>query len=411
MIYKYAHPEFFSDWEKPDLESLNGEIILYGAGRRGSVAAHCLKNRRIDFICFCDSDEKKQGIPFCGHDVISPEELKRRYKDITILITTNHYYYIEQQLKKDGFTRVFSCVSLFLEIDFIGYDLYSPEYMYRNIDNYYYTLISSNKNISYLTQIQIPVTMRCTLRCRECNSYIPYIKKGEDFDAEQIIQAVNKLLTAYKAIGNILLYGGEPLLYGDLHKLVSVFSSDEHIEQVSVVSNGTLLPDEQLLKTMMDPKVVVRISDYGSLSRKKAELLELLGKNNIRTELTDFKFWNRQPTVEILNETEEQLRKKVFNCCTIADSNTLINGKLFFCSYSAYHHYLRAVPDFGDNYVDLFATQEEGAQLREKIEKIRQMGKDGLPKQACRFCNFNNFADNLPVAEQTTELMHFQKVY
>ena len=77
MIYKYAHPEFFSDWEKPDLESLNGEIILYGAGRRGSVAAHCLKNRRIDFICFCDSDEKKQGIPFCGHDVISPESRDR----------------------------------------------------------------------------------------------------------------------------------------------------------------------------------------------------------------------------------------------------------------------------------------------------------------------------------------------
>lgn len=410
MIYQYAHPEFFSKWEKPDLQTA-GQIVLYGAGRRGSVAAHCLKKQGIDFVCFCDGDAKKQGVPFCGHEVISPEELEKNHKHATILITTNHYYYIVQELKKQGFDKVYSCVFLFSRIDFEGYDMYSPKYMARNIDQYYYTLISNDENISYLTQVQIPVTMRCTLRCRECDAYIPYVRKAEDFDTETIIQSVNRLLDAYKTIGNILLYGGEPLLYTNLYKLVEEFSNNPNIEQVSVVSNGTLMPNDRLLRALLNKKVLMRISDYGELSRKKDDLIELLNKWGIRYEVTDFKYWNRRPTVEILNETDEQLRRKVFNCCTVANSTTLINGKLFFCSYSAYQNYLKAVPDFGDNYVYLLNNEETGLQLRKKIDSIRQMGNDGIPKQACRFCNFNNFEDNLPVAEQTTETLSFPKVY
>lgn len=411
MIYRYTHPEFFAGWPRPDLPALSGRIILYGAGRRGSVAAHCLKKQGIEFLCFCDSDPKKQGTEYCGHMVISPEELEAQYSNTAILITTNHYHYINNELRRKGFTEVFSCVSLFAEIEFEGYDMYSVEYMSRNIDQYFYTLIYDEQDVSYITQLQIPVTMRCTLRCKECNSYIPYVQKGEDFDQDDIILSVNKLLTAYETIGNILLYGGEPLLYRDLYKLVQKFEDDPRIEKISIVTNGTLLPDERLLAVLENAKVLVRISDYGRLSKKKNELRELLLARGIHTEITDFQYWNANPTVDILNETPEQLRSKVQNCCAIANALTLIKGKIFFCGFSAFYDYFMAVPDYGDNYVNLLATNNSGKELKEKIDQIRRMGQDGLPKHTCRFCKFNNFEDNLPVAEQTTETLKFKKVY
>lgn len=411
MIYRYTHPEFFAGWPRPDLPALSGRIILYGAGRRGSVAAHCLKKRGIEFLCFCDSDPKKQGTEYCGHMVISPEEMEAQYSNTAILITTNHYHYINNELRRKGFAEVFSCVSLFSEIEFEGYDMYSVEYMSRNIDQYFYTLIYDEQDVSYITQLQIPVTMRCTLRCKECNSYIPYVQKGEDFDQDDIILSVNKLLTAYETIGNILLYGGEPLLYRDLYKLVQKFEDDPRIEKISIVTNGTLLPDERLLAVLENAKVLVRISDYGRLSKKKNELRELLLARGIHTEITDFQYWNANPTVDILNETPEQLRSKVQNCCAIANALTLIKGKIFFCGFSAFYDYFMAVPDYGDNYVNLLATNNSGKELREKIDQIRRMGQDGLPKHTCRFCKFNNFEDNLPVAEQTTETLKFKKVY
>lgn len=411
MIYQYAHPEFFEDWESPDLKAWDGKIILYGAGRRGSVAAHCLKKKNIDFICFCDSDEKKQGISYCGHHVIAPDELLRDYSEMAVIITTNHFYVIADELRRKGFQHVYSSVSLFLNIDFDGYDMYSTEYAIRNIDQYFYSFIQNDDTISYLPQVQIPVTMRCTLRCKECNSYIPYVRKAEDFAEDEILSAIDKLLTAYNKIGNVLLYGGEPLLYRSLHKLIECFSENPAIEKITIVTNGTIMPDEKLQTAMMNSKVLVRISDYGKLSGKKDDLLLLLNKLGVHTELTDFKYWNRNPVVDVLNETEDQLKKKVKNCCVLANMITLIQGKIFFCGFSAFYDYFKAVPDYGDNYVNLSETEEQGKDLRNKIERVRRMGKDGLPKQACRFCKFNNFEDDLPVAEQTDEYLEFKRVY
>lgn len=412
MIYKYAHPEFFADWERPNFEQIQGKIVLYGAGRRGSVAAHCLKKKGIEFECFCDSDPKKQGKEYCEHMVISPDELRERYKDSTILITTNHYFTIYGQLKALGFENVYSCVSLFETIDFEGYTLYSAEYQARNIEQYFYALVPfTDKKVSYIPQILLPVTLRCTLRCKECNSYIPYCTHPEDFSYDDMVQMVNKVLMAYQSIGNILLYGGEPLLYKDLYRLVHTFVNNPQIEKVTVVTNGTLVPKEELLEELCHPKVFVRISNYGKLSTKMDELKDVLQQKGIPTEITDFKVWNRNPTVEVLDETTEQLREKVKNCCAIAKSVILINGKIFFCSYSGYYDYFKAVPDYGDNNVNLLEFKGTGEELREKIDSIFQMSEDGLPKKACRFCKFNNFEDDLPVAEQTKEVLHFKEVY
>lgn len=411
MKYQYAHPEFFRDWESPDLKKCNGRIVLYGAGRRGSVAAHCLNKMGVEFICFCDSDRKKQGKEYCNHRVIAPDELAAKYSDMAIIITTNHFYTVAEELRKKGFLHVFSSVSLFLEIDLEGYEMYSEEYTIRNIDQYFYSFIHYNENISYIPQVQIPVTMRCTLRCKECNSYIPYVKKAEDFEEGSIIFAIDKLLTAYDKIGNVLLYGGEPLLYPFLDRLIYNFSMNDRIEKVTIVTNGTILPNKALQEEMKSDKVLVRISDYGKLSSKKDELLFVLKEAGVHTEITDFKYWNKNPTVDVLNETEEQLREKVKNCCALANMITLIKGKIFFCGFSAFYDYFKAVPDFGDNYVDLLESKEQGENLRKKIENIRKMGKDGLPKQACRFCKFNNFEDDLPVAEQTKEHYEFKRIY
>ncbi len=411
MKYQYAHPEFFRDWESPDLKKCNGRIVLYGAGRRGSVAAHCLNKMGVEFICFCDSDRKKQGKEYCNHRVIAPDELADKYSDMAIIITTNHFYTVAEELRKKGFLHVFSSVSLFLEIDLEGYEMYSEEYTIRNIDQYFYSFIHYNENISYIPQVQIPVTMRCTLRCKECNSYIPYVKKAEDFEEGSIIFAIDKLLTAYDKIGNVLLYGGEPLLYPFLDRLIYNFSMNDRIEKVTIVTNGTILPNKALQEEMKSDKVLVRISDYGKLSSKKDELLFVLKEAGVHTEITDFKYWNKNPTVDVLNETEEQLREKVKNCCALANMITLIKGKIFFCGFSAFYDYFKAVPDFGDNYIDLLESKEQGENLRKKIENIRKMGKDGLPKQACRFCKFNNFEDDLPVAEQTKEHYEFKRIY
>lgn len=410
MHYEYSHPEYFNEWEKPTENELNhNTVILYGAGRRGSVAAHCLKNKNIDFLCFCDSDEKKQGRSLYGKNVISIEELEAKYKDSTIIITTNHYQYVYEDLKNRGFDKVYSSVFLFLNIDFTGYSDYSVEYQKRNIDQYFYALASAGDG--YIQQLQIPVTLRCTLRCKECNSYIPYHKeRPQDFLYEDLVEAADKLIESSKHVGCVLLYGGEPLLHKRLGDLIDHFAEFDKVEKIYIVTNGTLSPSLELCEKMTNEKVTLRVSDYGELSKEKDNIIRLVKEYGIKLEVTDFLFWNKNPTVSDLRESDEELRVKVRNCCGIAKALTIIDGKVFFCGFSAFFHHFKALPDFGDNYIDLLQFNGSPLELRNKIKEYQKMPDDGLPKKACRYCKFNNFDDNLPVAEQTKEVLEFEKI-
>ncbi|MBR1494693.1 MAG: radical SAM protein [Acidaminococcaceae bacterium] len=410
MIYRFAHPEFFKNWKKPDLEKENGNIILYGAGRRGSVAAHCLKQRRINFICFCDSDEKKWGTELCGHTVISPAELDEKYRDSTILIDNFFYNQLSEELKAKGFKKLFSCVFLYLEIDFNGFDLYSQEFMSRYMDQYFYSILDKNIGASYMTQVLIPITMRCTLRCKECSTYVPYLKAGKDFNVDEIKKYVSQILTAYETIGTVMLYGGEPLLHNELYKLIEEFSQNPQIEKTVITTNGTLLPDERTIKAMKNSKVWVRISDYDRYSSKKNKLINLLKQNDVKTEITDFGYWNKTPVAANLNETEKQLFSKTKYCCGNSNMIALVNGRLYYCTVSAMLHYMNAVPDTGDDYVDLCSPGMEGKPLFKKLEAIRSIGRCGTPTNVCRYCTYDMYS-HVAVAEQTKELLEFKKVY
>lgn len=412
MVYRYTHPEFFADWEKPDFKQYSGSLILYGAGRRGMVAAHCLKKLGIEFICFCDSDVEKHGTQVSGHKVISPEELRKNYAYMPILITTNHYYYLAEMLTSQGF-QVFSCVSLFMEIDFDGFDEdFSIEYMCRNTDQYFNSLLTnSGKSGEYLADLLLCVTNRCTLSCRECSAYIPYGTDHVDFDSAVIIENLERLLGAYSTIGNVSLYGGEPLLHQGLPMLVRECVSKTQVNKVTIITNGTLLPGIKLVEELRSPKVRVRISDYGTLSTERDELIKMLKENDVFYEVTNFKHWDITPIVDVLDETDEQLKEKVRNCCAIAKIPLVLDGKMFFCSFSGYFDYYKAVPDFGDNYVNLLEFKGSGEELREEINNKLQMAANGLPKEACRYCKFDHLAQHLPVAEQTSDVLKFKKVY
>jgi phosphoglycerate dehydrogenase-like enzyme len=79
MIYRYARPEMLEGLEKTDFAAHSGNLVLWGAGKLGSVVAHKLQFLGIEFLAFVDIDPEKQGGTFCGHKIISPDELRLRH--------------------------------------------------------------------------------------------------------------------------------------------------------------------------------------------------------------------------------------------------------------------------------------------------------------------------------------------
>ncbi|MDY0361864.1 MAG: GTP 3',8-cyclase MoaA [Desulforegulaceae bacterium] len=98
---------------------------------------------------------------------------------------------------------------------------------------------SQGRIINYL---RISVTDRCNLNCCYCNSskreFIPH---DEILSYEEIIKTT-KIMSEY-GIKKVRLTGGEPLVRKDIDFLVKEINKIEKINEITLTTNGTLLPE------------------------------------------------------------------------------------------------------------------------------------------------------------------------
>jgi cyclic pyranopterin phosphate synthase len=94
-------------------------------------------------------------------------------------------------------------------------------------------------NVDYL---RVSVTDRCNLRCIYCNpSGCCHVRDGQEMlTAEEICRIVR--LFARCGIRRVRLTGGEPLLRDNIIDLVGELAAVPGVEDVSITTNGVLLP-------------------------------------------------------------------------------------------------------------------------------------------------------------------------
>lgn len=93
------------------------------------------------------------------------------------------------------------------------------------------------RNIDYL---RLSVTDRCNLRCRYCMPQgIQKVSREEILQIEEITRLVG--LLASLGIKHVRVTGGEPLVRGDVTRLIKELKALPGIEKVSMTTNGMLL--------------------------------------------------------------------------------------------------------------------------------------------------------------------------
>lgn len=96
-MFSFPNKAEFGEIAQPDLKRYGGRLILYGAGKVADVVDYVLRQRGVEYLCFCDT--YRAGGTHCGHPVISPEELERDYPDVPVLITTIHHRSVVDRFK------------------------------------------------------------------------------------------------------------------------------------------------------------------------------------------------------------------------------------------------------------------------------------------------------------------------
>lgn len=405
MKYKYLHPELFDGVPRPDFKSLSGNLVIYGAGFQGLLTAYLLEQRGIKVLCFGDQDVKKQGTTYYGLPVYTPEEMVQKYPDAVAIVTPYSirpaFQYVRDKL--DYNERTVTPFSLFLEFESGEFndlielpEWYHPDSLDYTIDMFLKQCINL-QTTHHLFGIDASVTEVCNLRCKNCTSLMPNYQQPQHFNAEDFLHDVQVVMKG-RIIHHIFLEGGEAFLWKPLSSVIQELCKAPELMNVIVLTNGTVIPDDNLLRSCQNPKVRVRISDYGAIT-KKEQLASLFKKNGIKYNLHSQK-WYELSSFHQEPYSGQKLQQVLMDCCKATGTGSyLVNGKLFRCPIQAQLHCLGIYPSAEKDYVDLRDTDETC--LQKNITEFMSVKHMPPMVELCRHCDGRGYAGvEVPPAQQ-----------
>ena len=242
-------------------------------------------------------------------------------------------------------------------------------------------LIGKELNVSY---VEVVLTTFCTLNCKGCSALMPFYKKRKNFDLDIIIKSLDTLTDSVNSIQKLRLLGGEPLLYPNITKLIKYTLKNDKIKNVVIVTNGTLLLNDELIELLKNNKCGVYISDYGEISIKKDELVNQLSNNNIKYQLKkDGSKWRDYGNLECRNRTKRELKKQ-FSKCEI-NCSSIFDGKLFYCPRNSHGTNLKKIPLRNEDYIELYNNTLNKKQLNKRLYHFFYKYTPYI--EACNYCN------------------------
>ena len=378
----------------------------------GVMANEALKYPQIksSVIFFMDNDVEKQGhMVYIGKEpymTISPIEFWDYAKESTIiLITSGHYKSIYDQLrdlnildKVEVFIFPLMRVNLFPESEEFfeerilkecikEYDVVLDQYGITGSDKKnkieemekYIRGKDPNNRPFVVPRTMIMPTTRCNLRCKGCSSLLPLFTTPQDIDIVQIIRDCRIFFNAVDECIRLTI-GGEPFFYPDLRILLENLIDEPKLLGIMLITNGMIIPDEDLIPLLRNPKVFIEISDYGRLEQM-SKAITFYEKNDINFIVLTEQTWTDMGGIEYRNRDEEELRFVYMNCDQGRVIKGMHNGKFHTCARSSRMYSLGAYSSETD-YFELL-EMDSPEEVREKLKAMYYSDH----ADACNYCD------------------------
>jgi organic radical activating enzyme len=244
-----------------------------------------------------------------------------------------------------------------------------------------------------LPRVSFSITTHCTLKCKDCSSFIPFYKSHTEDTAQYLLEDISHLLDTVSRIFFIRLMGGEPFLHKELHTILDELVKSAKIDWIEVVTNGTITPNKQAMQSLAHEKVSVCVSGYSATIVQQAEkTVETLRENGIRTQYKHMPYWVDYGSTEKRNYSRTMLRK-VFTSCPSSACFIYRNKRIHACPRSMSATDLGLIPDYQTDYLDVINEGECG--FKSWSKRLEYNGYI----MACDHCN-GSFGSKIPSATQ-----------
>lgn len=224
----------------------------------------------------------------------------------------------------------------------------------------------------------ILVSNRCNLSCEGCNHlrYLYSAKDNIESTSEEIIEDLKKIIDVSDLICKVVVVGGEAFLHPKIFEILKEIKGLLKIGFIHIITNGTVIPSDNVFRIMSDDKIILEISNY-KLSKKlqnnKKKFIKKLEKYNVNYLIMDNLQWYDFGNFNKRSHTKHPYKE----CCFI--SNEIFNGKMHKCSRSTFATHLGLIPDYSKDYIDI----RKATDLKESLIKFL---RNQTPK-VCLHCN------------------------
>lgn len=254
---------------------------------------------------------------------------------------------------------------------------YIEEYVKEEIDNFF------NKNELNIPQIEFCLTTQCSLKCKDCCALMPaFNQKGHiKMSVEEFKNTLEQLLENVNSIRKLIILGGEPLLRSELPELLEYAAEKDKVIHIAIVSNGTMLPSERLIKVLKKyNKINFYMSNYNGNPDiepilKYEQIKALLKQNGLKYQMMESWEWFKELGFAS-DKLCESARRRNYETCHRTKCLQTLDRKIDICSkaFSGRNLGLINTKDF----IDLDKT----ANLRQDLIDFYQ--KDMV--DACEYC-------------------------
>lgn len=358
---------------------------IWGAGTYGISFVNEYKD---EFVIkgFFDSNPKKQETLCCGLPVLPPpkEKLKNGEK---ILVSAGWVNQIFPEIEKLGYIE---------NKDFFHIDEFVSIYFLYKYDRF------KAIHLGYTT------TEKCSLRCKHCASFIPYIKQPKEVSKKQIMEDLEGYFQWVDNLNLFAISGGDAGLHSELKGLLLDISEKymkdhKKIQNLEITVNAIFMPDQELLDILHRLDVFVRFTDYGKEAAKQQkipELIAMLQEHEIRYDHVQFQNWYDCGYPQESNGLSgDRVLSAFFDRCHIRSCGGISEGRYSMCSLTFKADradYCQIQPN---DYFD-FSTYEPNRR-KEFMEFMLGYTEKGY-YELCKKCNgaFNVNKTVIPVGEQ-----------
>ncbi len=369
--------EFDMAYEERACAYQDKNIVIYGAGMIGGRIYDAVsKLSSLTVTAFFDSDKSKTEYKHLP--VYDKEELKK-YADSQNTIMIIGLPDETGRKIRDELVSVY------------GFDqalckLYSEFIMY---DFPIITLYQRNK--VFLDTVSMIVTEECTLRCEKCSIMLPYFGEVRPYPLNKLKQEADILFDKVDFIGNFTLTGGEPLLNRELVSLIRYIGEKYRLKigSFKIITNGTMIPSNDLLHAMQRYDMAVEISDYTSgvpeIKGRVEQTKELFEKSGIKTYLLSAMQWVDFGFETVNHNYSVAQLQRFFDSCHTR-CRGYVDGKIRYCINAYFSERTLYGTEDDNNSFDIRTMNHSQEDRKRLVEFDLGFNETGFLKM-CRHCN------------------------